>query len=434
MEGDIQKKVEQIQDKLLNYRRDFHKYAEPGWLEMRTASRIARRLKELGYEVLTGTQVCQKEFRMGLPTEEEFREHYIWAKENGADPEYLEEVKEGFTGVIGILRCGPGPVVSLRFDMDALGVYEKTGEHRPWKEGFYSRTPGVMHACGHDGHMAIGLGTAEILSGMRERLSGTVKLIFQPAEEGVRGAKSIVEKGHLDDVDYLLGAHLMQSVNGGCYVSPGMAGTLATTKLDVFIKGTASHAGIAPQDGNNALLAAAAAVLNLHSIPRHQAGASRVNVGTLQAGTGRNVVCDRAKLQLEIRGETTEINEYMEKYALRILQGAAQMHGCEAVWEIVGSSAAMEYTPELAARIREICEHELEIPVADPRDMGGSEDFAYMTKRVLERGGQACFAGIHIPCADVLHGSGFDFKEQDLLLGVRYFSGVAANFLNGIVC
>ena len=426
--------LNKLQKKMVTWRRDFHRYPEKGWLEMRTASRIARILKDLGYEVLTGKAVCEEASRMGLPTKEELEAQYLWAGKNGADPEYLEEMKDGFTGVIGILHCGRGPVTALRFDMDALGVYEKKEGHRPQECGFASCREGVMHACGHDGHMAMGLGTAEILSGMRSQLSGTIKLIFQPAEEGVRGAKSIVDKGHLDDVDVLLGIHLMQSEDGTCYVSPGMAGTLATTKLDVLFQGKASHAGISPQEGNNAMLAAAAAVLNLHAIPRHAEGSSRVNVGTLRAGTGRNVICDRAVLELETRGETTEINRYMEAYARRILQGAAMMHGCEVSCSLAGASAAMECSPELASDLWEICEQKLKIPVKKPRDMGGSEDFAYMAERVLQRGGQVCFNGVHTPCADALHGSGFDFEEQVLAMGVRCLCGVVAQLSDRIVC
>lgn len=269
-----------MRQELAERRRDLHRYPETGWMEMRTSSLIAAELKKLGYEVLTGEAVCRSDARMGLPAPEALDAHYRWAEANGADPEFLPDTKGGNTGVIGILRCGEGPVVAMRFDIDALPVQEERREGRvPCEQDFCSTVDGSMHACGHDGHMTIGLGTAKLLARMRERLSGTVKLIFQPAEEGVRGAKSIVENGHLDDVDYLLGSHLSASVDGSCYVCPGMAGTLATTKLDASFSGKSAHAGVCPQDGANALLAAAAAVLNLHAIPRHGDGASHQRGG-----------------------------------------------------------------------------------------------------------------------------------------------------------
>ena len=194
-------------------RRDFHRYPEMAWYEMRTSAIIAGILTGLGYEVLTGRQVCLEGARVGLPTEEQLREHAQRALEQGAPAEFLtEDMKEGYTGVIGILRCGEGPVVGLRFDIDALGLMEdETLKHRPYAEGFYSRNSGWMHGCGHDGHAAIGLGTAEVLMKIRDELHGTVKLIFQPGEEGAKGARAIVAHGHLDDVDYFVGTHVAPS-------------------------------------------------------------------------------------------------------------------------------------------------------------------------------------------------------------------------------
>lgn len=430
MYEELAKRADEISEDLKAIRRDFHKHAETGWLEMRTASLVARKLTDLGYEVLMGADVCKEDERMGLPSEETLDQHYQWALQHGADKELAPNTRGGFTGVIGILRCGDGPVTAMRFDMDALGVVEKDCEnHRPAREEFASLTPGMMHACGHDGHTTIGLGTAMLLAEIKDQLAGTVKLIFQPAEEGVRGSKSIVEHGHLDDVDYVMGSHLMGSKDDDCYICPGLAGTLATTKLDVWFKGKAAHAGVDPQVGNNAMLAAATAVLNIQAIPRHSGGDSRINVGTLHAGSGRNVVCDNAKLELEVRGETTEVNSYMEEYTMAILKGAASMHGCTLETKRMGSAAAIECSPEFTAHIREVCQNKLHMKVADPGDMGGSEDFAYMTKRVIEKGGQACFTGIRIPCAAPFHNSGFDFDERALTMGVKFYTGMVWDLL-----
>lgn len=419
-----------LQKKLIAYRRDFHRYPETAWLEMRTSVLVAERLAALGYEVLCGREVCESEARMGLPSEEQLEHQYHWALQEGLNPVLLERMRGGYTGVIGILRCGTGPTVALRFDLDALPIKEceKQG-HIPVQKGFCSEAEGCMHACGHDGHLAIGLGTAEMLAEMKGQLHGTVKLIFQPAEEGVRGAKSIVAKGHLEEVDYMLGAHLQASGDGECHVGPGMEGTFATTKLDVEFFGRASHAAMAPQQGANAMLAAATAVLNLQAMPRDSRGDSRVNVGVLHAGSGRNVICDHAKMQLEVRGETTRINEEMEDYARRIINHAAGMHGCRAEIKVAGAAAAIHGSRGLVEKIIDICKTKTDLDVVTPKPLGGSEDIAFMMEAVTGRGGQACFTAFQTPCADVFHGTEFDFDERILSIGAEYFCIIVAELL-----
>lgn len=309
-------------------RRDFHKYAERGWLEMRTASIVARKLNNLGYQVLVGKELMCETARMGLPSKRVLTLNYKRAILQGADPYYLEKVKDGFTAVAGIIKNGDGPVVAIRFDMDALSIMEDdSADHNPGKFGFISCNPGAMHACGHDGHTAMGLTVAKILSEIKEHLHGTLKLIFQPAEEGVRGAKSIAISGFLDDVDYIFAGHIWQQAPGEDYdIYLGMDETFATTKLDVIYHGVSSHAAGMPQFGKNALLSAASCILNLHSIPRNSDGCTRINVGTINAGTGRNIVPETAKLEIEVRGATTELNNYMEVYATDVIRGAALMH------------------------------------------------------------------------------------------------------------
>ncbi|MCJ7623682.1 MAG: M20/M25/M40 family metallo-hydrolase, partial [Anaerolineaceae bacterium] len=186
---EIQKISKSIEQKVIAYRRDFHKYAEAGWTEFRTASLVARRLTDLGYTIKIGPEVIREDARMGVPSPVELENHWQRAKAQGADPEYIDVLRGGFPGVVGILRNGSGPTIGMRFEMDALGVDEsQQGTHRPFREGFSSVNPNVMHACGHDSHTATGLAVAEILMQLKEELRGTVKLIFQPAEEGVRGA------------------------------------------------------------------------------------------------------------------------------------------------------------------------------------------------------------------------------------------------------
>jgi aminobenzoyl-glutamate utilization protein A len=195
---------------MIAWRRNVHAHPEPGWLEYRTAALVAERLSVLGFEVTTGRQACSSEARMGVPDAETICAHEAKALREGVDPDWLERMKGGHTAVVGVLRgAKPGPVVALRFDMDCVEVGENDDpEHLPRKLGFASGQPGVMHACGHDGHIAIGLGTAEKLAERANELAGEVRLLFQPAEEGCRGARSMVEAGWLDGANYLLCGHI----------------------------------------------------------------------------------------------------------------------------------------------------------------------------------------------------------------------------------
>jgi aminobenzoyl-glutamate utilization protein A len=335
------------------------------------------------------------------------------------------------TGVIGILECGEGPTVAMRFDIDALGVFEASDEtHRPHTEGFASINTGFMHACGHDGHAAIGLGVAKILMRIKDSLHGTVKLIFQPAEEGVRGAKSIVEKGHLDNVDYVLGNHISNrgKNTGDAHLIPGIYASLATTKLDVVYRGKAAHAGAAPHLGNNALLAASSAVMSLYAIPRRGEGASRINVGTLHAGSGRNVIADEAKMELEIRGATTEINEYMTNYATKILENAADMFGCSCSIKLMGAAEALRSDKSLADRVAAVAK-QISLKPVEINGSGGSEDYSYMMNRVQQHGGQAVFFRTLTTLAGIGHSRQYDFDEIVMPKAVKVFCCTAVDIM-----
>ena len=416
-------------------RRDFHKYPETAWYEMRTSAIIAKTLTELGYEVLTGKAVCLETERYGVPSAEALAEHAALALEQGAPAEYLsEEMKQGFTGVIGILRCGEGPVVALRFDIDALGLSEdETPSHRPFAEGFSSQNPGMMHACGHDAHAVIGLGTAEVLMRIRDSLHGTVKLIFQPGEEGAKGARPIVAHGHLDDVDYFVGTHIAPT--GGPDdgdVTPGTWGSLATSKYDVHYHGQAAHAGGFPENGRSAIVAAANAVLNLTAIPRHSGGISRVNVGVIQGGTGRNVIPDKAMMQIEVRGETTEINAYMDEQARRICQAAAEMTGCTCEMIPQGASESQQSDLDFLSHIGDVVRDHLphlKVSSCENAQNWGSEDISLMMNRVQAHGGKATYMRSMTDMASAQHTTAFDFDEKVLVDGIQTFSAIVYDLL-----
>ena len=420
---------------LTQIRRSIHRFPETGWLEMRTSALIAKALTEMGYEVITGRAVCLEEARMGVPPVEVTQAHLARVLEYGCEEDYLtQDMREGFTGVIGILRCGCGPTVGMRFDIDALGMQEWQDEaHRPAREGFASAIPGSMHACGHDAHAAIGLGVAKVLSQMKDALCGTVKLIFQPGEEGARGAKAIVASGHLDDVDIFIGSHVAptESLDDGD-VTPGTYGSLATTKYDVTFTGLAAHAGGYPEKGNNALLAAASAALALHAIPRHSEGASRINVGTLHAGTGRNVIADRAVMQIEVRGETTQINSFVAQSAENICRGAAAMYGCSVTMEKMGEAEGQYSDKALLERIADVVRRDLphlRVSSIENSQNWGSEDISVMMNRVQQHGGLATYMRVMTPMAGAQHTVKFDLDERVLSRSVQVFCAAAMDAL-----
>ena len=433
----IIKYAEELDQVCRERRRDFHRYPETAWYEVRTSAVIAKTLTELGYEVLTGKAVCLESARCGVPSEEDLKAHAEAVYSQGVPEEYVtEEMKQGFTGVIGILRCGEGPVVALRFDIDALGMQEdETPEHRPFAEGFSSRNPGRMHACGHDAHAAIGLGTAQVLMKIKDSLHGTVKLIFQPGEEGAKGAAPIVAAGHLDDVDYFAGTHVAPS--GGPDdgdVTPGTWGSLATSKYDVYFKGQAAHAGGFPENGRSAIVAAANAVLNLTAIPRHSAGISRVNVGVIQGGSSRNVIPDSAMIMLEVRGETTEINAYMDEQAQRICRAAAEMTGCSCEIVFQGGSESQhsdeDFLTWVGEEVREHLPH-IKVSSCENAQNWGSEDISLMMNRVQAHGGKAVYMRSVTDMASAQHTTEFDFDERVLVQGVETFSLIVYGLLKG---
>lgn len=422
---DIHTETEAAENELIERRRDFHKYPESAWLEYRTASIVAKELKAYGFEVYAGKKACATDSRMGVPNAEVLRRHEERALAEGADPYWIEEMTGGHTAVVGVLKTmKPGPVVALRFDMDSLDMMESSDAvHRPIQEGFPSCHDGMMHACGHDGHTTIGLGVAKIVAKQRDQLTGEVRLLFQPGEEGCRGANSMVDAGWLDGVNYFFSGHIaFQSFKIGEVVG-SVGGFLATTKINVTYRGIAAHAGDKPQVGKNALLAAAAASLHLNGITRHSDGKTRVNVGTLHAGSGRNVIPDKAVMEIETRGGTTDLNEFMTQEAIRIIESAAMMYDVTCEWEIVGKApgamSSQDLIPLIQSEVEKIDRVNSFVPYMD---LNGSEDAVYMINKVQEQGGKATYLLFGSPLKAGHHQVLFDFDEDVLLIGVEVFT------------
>jgi aminobenzoyl-glutamate utilization protein A len=421
--------VDSKADWMVENRRDFHKFAEGGWHEVRTCSIIADFLTKLGVdELILGKDCFVAEDRMGLPDQEELDRVYERALEQGAVPEFAPFFKDGFTGVEAVIDTGrPGPVVGFRTDIDALGVFESQdpATHRPAKEGFASINPGEMQACGHDSHATIGMMTAETIKKFKDQLCGKFKFVFQPSEEGVRGAKAMAGTGFLDDVDYMMAMHIAP-LNPACPEEDfnfRYKTCMANAKLDVFLTGKACHAA-APESGNNAMLAAAAIILGIYGIPRASVGDARINVGQVIAGSGRNVVCDRVKMVMELRGLTAASLDYLEPYARRIIEHGAAMHGCTAEIKLMGATPAVvidspDFTDTLVEVANDIGFKALPAPQGT---VATSDDYAYMADRVIQHGGKSCYISYRTDEAAPHHATTFDFaNEKDMTKAVKIF-------------
>lgn len=331
------------------------------------------------------------------------------------------------TGVVATWDTGkPGDHTALRFDIDALPIQETNQEyHIPNQEAFTSTEMQVMHACGHDGHMTIGLGVASYISAHHEQLNGRFTLLFQPAEEGGRGARAMTAKGWLDDVDYFYSGHIGINDMPVGTISATVKGFLSSTKFNATFKGVSSHAGMKPEAGKNALLAAAAAATNLYTIPRHSDGVTRVNVGKLLAGSGRNIIPEDAHLEVETRGETKEIGAYMHEEAIRITKAAAMMHQVECKIENVGVTESIFCDESLIPRVQEACRESVFVKEVLPvARVSGSEDASFMINRVQEKGGKATYMLFGTKLNYPHHHPAFDFQEEVLPVAVEALTKV----------
>ncbi|TMU84277.1 amidohydrolase [Bacillus sp. BHET2] len=418
----IDRFIDEIAPTLTAFRRTFHQQPELGFTEYVTTYLIGKELVNLGFTIHLGKDALDSNHRMGVPSQEFLVPQEERAIQEGVETSWLDKMKGGHTGVVATLDTGkPGPHMAFRFDIDALPITESDDHdlHFPSLTGFHSRNDGVMHACGHDGHAAIGLGVANFLSTYKDQLCGRFTLLFQPAEEGGRGAKAMVKKGWLDDVDYFASGHIgiRDSKLGRVYATTNSF--LASSKINVTYKGKAAHAGLEPEKGKNALLAAAAASIHLYTIPRHSDGATRINVGNLQAGAGRNIIADEARLELETRGETTAINQYMLKEALRILQASGDLYGVEAEIDVVGETVEAECNPEWIQWLKEAeKDSPLIYDVRESLPLKASEDVTYMINQVQQQGGSATFMVFGTPLENGHHHHEFDFEEGVLKVAV----------------
>ncbi len=419
-----------IQEAIEN-RRAIHRRPEEGWTEFETMWRVCRQLKQWNIPYLVGTKVINKDYVMGR-NQDLVDDAINRALKQGVPQSFIDET-EGYTGAVAIIDTGrAGPVTAFRFDMDALPVREsKECSHLPTKLGFASERPGFMHACGHDAHTATGLAVAHWLVDHQSELCGKFKLLFQPAEEGVRGARPMSESGILDDVDWFVGGHVGGSCKSGevCVMDGGF---LASSKFDIHFTGLEAHAGNAPHKGHSALVAAACATMMIQGIPRHGDGASRISVGKLMAGEGRNIVAANATMQMEVRGETQEVNDFLAQNVYNIIEGVEKAYQVKAEIERVGEASTLVPCPKLFDKLEEAMRDVEGIKVL-PRThaAAGSEDCSWHIRKVAQHGGQAGFfmygcehKGHHRPDFDIQ-------DEQNLPVALKVFISFAKK-VNGL--
>ncbi len=297
-------------------RRDFHRHPELGFQEVRTAGIVAKELNALGLEVSTG-------------------------------------IAE--TGVVALIEgARPGPVVLLRFDMDALPIEEQTGAE------YASQTPGVMHACGHDGHTAIGLTVARMLATHQEEMAGTVKLVFQPAEEGLGGAARMVAEGVLQNPrpDFSLALHLWNERPLGWLgvgVGPVMA---AADAFSVRIAGKGGH-GALPHQATDPVLAAAQVINALQSIVSRNVDpvdTAVVSVTSVHGGSAFNIIPPAVDLQGTIRTFAPATRELVLRRFEEVVAAVAGAMGCTAEVNLQDATPAVINDPAVAARVQRVAE------------------------------------------------------------------------------
>ena len=404
-------------------RRDFHRYPEPSWCEFLTTSRLVDHLEDLDVdELAVGRQALDLEARMAVPDEATLTEWADRAREAGARADVLEATADGATGVVAVIERGDGPTVGLRVDIDALYVDEADGEdHTPAARGFRSANEGVMHACGHDAHMAVGLGT--IAAVQDSDFDGTLIVFFQPAEEVAGGGKAMAETAYCGAVDYLLAVHLGLDHPTGEVVA-GIVKPLAMAHLAGEITGTDAHAGKAPNRGDNAIQALGTLIQNAYAIPRHESGSTRVNVGLVEAGTSSNIVADRARFEAEVRGETTALMTSMKDRLDRTVAEAAAMHGCSASLEVVSESPRADSDGPLVGRVEALAEG---LPAVESTvrwaDFGASEDATFLMNTVAEGGGLASYVVVGTDHPGAHHTATFDVDEASLGIAVDLLAG-----------
>ena len=399
--------VAAIEPELLAWRRHLHQHPELSNRETETARYVAERLKSFGLEPKTAV-----------------------AK----------------TGVVAVLRGGrPGPVLALRADMDGLPVREAVDVPFASKatSEYEGNQVGVMHACGHDAHMAILLATAKVLTQVRDRLPGTVKFVFQPAEEGApanerpAGAELMVKEGVMENpkVDAVFGLHVFANVPSGHITYRSGPFMAASDILEITVKGRQTH-GSTPWRGVDPVLVGAQIVTALQTIVSRSVDITRlpavVSIGQFQAGVRNNIIPDTARLVGTIRTFDPVVQKDIHARIARIAEGVASGAGATVDVRITGNTPVTANDPALTARMLPTLERIAPGRVAQSELITGAEDFTFFQQAAP---GLFFFLGITPPAevgrAAQNHSPFFFVDEAALITGVRAMAGLAVDYLEG---
>lgn len=406
--ADLQRRIAALEPKVVAWRRDIHQHPELGNQEFRTAKLVADHLRSLGIEVRT-------------------------------------EVAK--TGVVGVLRGGkPGPVVALRADMDALPVAEEVD--LPFKStvkaNYNGQTVGVMHACGHDNHVAILMGVAEALAGIKTDLPGTVKFIFQPAEEGLPigergGAEVMIEEGALKnpDVDAVFGLHVFPFETGKIvYRSGGLMASADSWRIT--IRGRQTH-GALPWNGVDPITIASQLITNMQSIISRQTDLTLtpaiLTTGFIRGGVRENIIPDSVEMGGTIRTFDEGVRDSIHARFTRLAKGLAAAAGAEAIVTIQKGYPVTSNHPALMTRVLPSLQRAVGAEnVIEGRPTTTAEDFSYFQKAVP---GVFLFLGITPPGTnprDIApnHSPKFFADEKALVPGMRALGTVTVEYLMGV--
>lgn len=388
--SDFMQQAQALREELIARRRDLHQHPELAFEEVRTAGIVAEELNRLGLEVQTGV---------------------------------------GTTGVVGVLEgAQDGPTVLYRADMDALPIEEEN------QVEYASTVPGKMHACGHDGHTAIGLGVARLLSEQRDRLAGRVKFVFQPAEEIVEGARAMIADGVLHDPrpDVSLGLHLWNTMPVGVVgISEGpiMAGS---STFEMQINGRGGHAAM-PQAAIDPVVCAAHIILALQTIVARNANpleSAVMSVTMMKGSDADNIIPERAMLGGTFRTYSMEMRDLVEARLRQISESVAAAMGCSVDISVKHGTIPTVNDAAVTARMVNLFAPIVgrDNLITEARTMG-SEDMAYFMDDIP---GLYCFVGSANSARGLdfaHHHPRFDFDEDVLTLGVGLMTTAIAEYL-----
>ena len=382
--GELAKKYE---DQVIAWRREFHENPELSWEEVRTGNRICEELTKMN----------------------------------------IEFKRIAKTGVLGILKGDkPGKTVALRADMDALPI--KEANHVSYK----SKNEGVMHACGHDGHIAMLLGTAMILSQIQNKIEGTVKLIFQPAEENGQGAIKMIQEGVMNGVDAVLGIHLwIDLASGKVSLEPGPR-TAFTSRFKITIRGKGGH-GSMPHQGVDAIVAASAVVMDLQTIVSREIGPldpAVVTIGKFCAGEKLNVLCDEVFMEGTTRCFNPQVRDKFPSMIKRITKKTAEAFRAKGELEYILGSPPVINNPQISKIASQAVINNFgEESVIKLEKVTGGEDFAFYVQKIP---GIMALVGARNESKGAMyphHHKKFNIDEDALTIGTTLYSQFALDFL-----